>query len=330
MFFMKTTIALILYSDPDSFFRTCTAFWYGFAMHTDILTEKFIFKKTPAAWHPYIKLARMDRPIGVWLLLFPCWWSLVLAHGNLAAMGFYGWWLMLLFGAGAILMRSAGCIINDLWDRKLDAQVERTQTRPLPAGELSVMQALKFLAALLGISFLILLTLPKLCIWLGIFSPLLVISYPLMKRITWWPQLFLGLTFNWGALMGWAAVHEGIGLGAVFLYIGGIFWTLAYDTIYAHQDKEFDLRMGMKSTALLFADRSLHFIRIFYAAAMGCFLFAKLVSDPKLVTLLLALLPAAHLYWQTRAWNMHDPENCLKIFKSSQIVGWLVLGMIII
>lgn len=297
-------------------------------MHTDIKIENLIFTKTPPRWHPYIKLARLDRPIGIWLLLFPCWWSIVMAYGSITYMTFKGWGLMLLFALGAILMRSAGCIINDLWDRELDARVERTQGRPLVTREISVRQAVFFLIALLAASLVILMTLPAFAIRLGLFSVLLVVTYPLMKRITWWPQLFLGLTFNWGALMGWVAVNGTLDFAPVILYVGGIFWTLAYDTIYAHQDKEFDARMGVRSTALLFADQSGKFVNLCYALALLFFLMAKIISNPHIWSLLLILLPAGHLLWQIQTWKMDNPESCLRIFKSNQVFGWLLLLVI--
>lgn len=294
-------------------------------MSSDIETRKLVFRKTPPRLHPYIKLARLDRPIGTWLLLLPGWWSIMLAGNGMAHMGMRELRLMILFGLGALLMRGAGCTVNDLWDRKLDAQVERTKTRPLPAGEVTVPQAFCFLAALLAASFLILIILPPLAIWLGVFSLLLVGSYPLMKRVTWWPQAFLGLTFNWGALMGWAAVTGHLALPPLLLYAGGICWTLAYDTIYAHQDKEDDAMVGIKSTALLFGAKSKPIVAAFFGAALLLIAAAKIAATGIGPGLFLLALPAAHATWQINGWRIDDPANCLKIFRANRDFGLLVL-----
>ena len=288
----------------------------------DINLSHLLFAKTPSDWHPYIKLARLDRPTGTWLLLFPCWWSIVLAEkGIFHTNPLY----LLLFAIGALLMRSAGCIVNDLWDQKFDAAVERTKTRPLVSGEISQKNALAFLGALLGLSFLILLTLGSTAVVLGVLSLTLVGIYPLMKRVTWWPQLFLGFTFNWGALMGWAAVTGGLDAPAFMLYVGGIFWTLAYDTIYARQDMEDDARIGIRSTALLFGDKSPKLVALFMALAILLFLFSKLTSTPSPFIILFLLPVAAHAIWQMRTWDMENPQSCLRVFKSNQAFGWLVL-----
>lgn len=296
-------------------------------MATDIQTDRLVFRIIPPRFHPYVKLARLDRPIGTWLLLFPCWWSIALAGGGFANMGGREWSLMLRFALGAVLMRGAGCVVNDLWDRNLDAQVERTKVRPLPAGEVTPRQALQFLALLLGLSFLILISLNAAAIWLGILSLLLVGSYPLMKRITWWPQLFLGFTFNWGALMGWAAVRGKVELPALCLYIAGIFWTLAYDTIYAHQDKEDDATVGIKSTALLWGDNSDWFVGICLMIAIVLMALTKFFAAYSPYTLVLLVLVLAQGVWQLMNWDMQNPENCLRIFKSNAFFGWLVLAM---
>jgi 4-hydroxybenzoate polyprenyltransferase len=219
---------------------------------------------------------------------------------------------------------------NDLWDRKLDAKVERTKIRPLASGEITVAEAAKLLIALLGASLLVLLMLPPLAILLGFASMLLVVFYPAMKRITWLPQLFLGLTFNWGALMGWAAVTGQLSLPAFMLYMGGILWTLGYDTIYAHQDKEDDMLIGVKSTALLLGRKSHIYVAFFYAGALSFLLAAKYAAAPHALTPLLAVFPAAHMIWQIRAWDMDDPRSCLQIFRSNHVFGWLALLMLAI
>ena len=299
-------------------------------MPSDINPVHIIFKKVPANWHPYIKLSRLDRPIGIWLLLFPCWWSIILSTGGMANFSLEMLKNMALFAAGAFLMRAAGCIINDLWDRKLDAQVERTKTRPLAlaSGEISVFQALLFLTILLFLSLMILIMLPRLTILLGIFSLFLVIIYPKMKKLTWWPQLFLGFVFNWGILMGWATMTGELSWECLLLYIGGIFWTLGYDTIYSHQDKEDDALAGIKSTALLFEEKSKIYISIFYSLSLFFLITAKYAVSGSLLTPLLTTLMVIQIFWQIKAWDINSPKSCLRIFKSNQVYGWLTLLML--
>lgn len=288
-------------------------------MQTDIQTQHAVFRMAPASWHPYLKLARLDRPIGTWLLLLPGLWSLTLAAGGFRDINLYH---VALFCVGALLMRGAGCVVNDLWDRKIDAAVARTRTRPLASGEITPRQALIFLAGLLSASFVILLQFNLFTIILGVLSLALVAAYPLMKRITWWPQLFLGFTFNWGALMGWSATTGGLDAPALLLYAGGIFWTLAYDTIYAHQDKEDDALIGVRSTALLFGGRSKAFVAGFFALALAFFAGAAALAG---LSPFLILLPALHAAWQVRRWDIDDPANCLLLFKSNRTFGILLL-----
>jgi 4-hydroxybenzoate polyprenyltransferase len=298
-------------------------------MATDIQTDKLVFRITPPRLHPYVKLARLDRPIGTWLLLFPCWWSIVLANkGGMPEMTGDQWWLMLKFAAGAVLMRGAGCVVNDLWDRKLDAQVERTKTRPLASGEIKPLYAILFLEGLLILSLLILLSLNRAAIILGFLSLVLVVTYPLMKRITWWPQLFLGFTFNWGALMGWAAVKGHLELPAIYLYVAGIFWTLAYDTIYAHQDKEDDATVGIRSTALLWGDKSLKCVAGCLALCLFLLAVIKFCTAYSPFSILLMMPVIGQAGWQVFFWNMKSPESCLEIFKSNALFGFLVMVML--
>lgn len=292
---------------------------------TDIQNEHFLFKTMPKSWHPYLMLARLDRPIGTWLLLLPCWWSLTLASGGLFHLPATGWLYALLFALGALIMRGAGCVINDLWDRKLDAAVARTQSRPLASGAVTPKQALLFLASLLFAGLIILLQFNIPTIILAICSLALVIAYPLMKRITWWPQLFLGFTFNWGALVGWSAVTGSISLPALLLYIGGIFWTLSYDTIYAHQDKEDDALVGIKSTARLFADKSKKWVGSFFILALAFFTVAKLLAAGFTPALGLMILPAAHAAWQMKNWDMDNHRSSLGMFKANRDFGLLLL-----
>ncbi len=297
-------------------------------MFSDIELSKLIFTKTPQRFHPYIKISRLDRPIGIWLLLFPCWWSILLARDGLLNMGLREWWLVFLFALGAVLMRAAGCIINDLWDQKIDQAVERTRIRPLASGEMTQKQALRFLAGLLAVSFLILLCLSSTAIILGLISIIPVVVYPLMKRVTWWPQAFLGLTFNWGALMGYAAVNHHVGAGAILLYLGGIFWTLGYDTIYACQDKEDDAMVGIKSTALLFSTEAPRYVRFFFSAAIMLFVVAKYTASPSILTPMLLLPVGYYTYRTLKKWDMNNPASCLATFKAQHVLGWLVLAML--
>lgn len=294
-------------------------------MATDIQKTHFLFRTTPKTWHPYLMLARLDRPIGTWLLLLPCWWSLVLASGGLHNLGQNGAVQAALFAVGALIMRGAGCVINDLWDRKLDAAVARTQSRPLASGTVSITQALLFLTSLLLAGLLVLLQFNITTIWVAICAMVLVVAYPMMKRITWWPQLFLGFTFNWGAWVGWTAVTGDASITAGFVYLGGIFWTLSYDTIYAHQDKEDDALVGIKSTARLFAQHSKKWVSGFLFLALLFFTFAKIMSGGINLAVALLLLPATHALWQIRTWDMDNHRSSLALFKSNRDFGLLLL-----
>lgn len=273
----------------------------------------------PAPWRPYAKLARLDRPIGTWLLLFPCWWGLALA-GSLDV-GLY-----VLFAIGALAMRGAGCTVNDMMDREFDRQVARTALRPLASGEISMMQASLFLAAQCFIGLAVLLALNNTAIALGLASTLLVAVYPLMKRITHWPQFVLGLAFNWGALMGWTAARGTLDWPALLLYCAGILWTLGYDTIYAHQDKDDDTRIGVKSTALRFGAATGRWLGFFYAGTVVLLAAAILAAGGGGgLALGVGLLAGAHFLWQLVWLRIDDPSQCLLLFRANRFVGWLVL-----
>jgi 4-hydroxybenzoate polyprenyltransferase len=300
---------------------------YAHRAGSDIAADSWILRLSPAPLRPYLKLARADRPIGTWLLLFPCWWSLALAAA--ANSRWPDWYLMTLFALGALIMRAAGCTINDMADRDIDARVARTATRPLASGQLSLLQAAVFLALLLAAGLAILLQLNGFAVALGASSLLLVAAYPFMKRITYWPQAWLGLTFNWGALLGWAAVEGTLALPAILLYLGGIAWTLGYDTIYAHQDKEDDALVGVKSTALRFGTASKTWISLFYALAALLFLAAGLTAGLAWPYLVGVLLVALQLGWQVRSLDIADPGLCLRLFKSNRFTGWLLLAGIL-
>ncbi|MEZ5814560.1 MAG: 4-hydroxybenzoate octaprenyltransferase [Alphaproteobacteria bacterium] len=296
-------------------------------MFTDLQKRHWI-EQLPQRFHPYVYLARLDRPIGVWLLLLPGWWGLMLASSQLSGLSFRIFFLFVLFALGAVVMRAAGCVINDLWDRRLDAQVERTCMRPLASGTVSVVQAIVFLAVLLCTGFCILILMNGVTILLGLLSLPLIAIYPFMKRITFWPQAVLGLVFNFGALMGWSAVMGGLSMQALFLYVGACFWTLGYDTVYAHQDKEDDALIGVKSTALKFGVDSKKWVSGFYAGMLVCLALAFALSSVNLLALPGLALVAAHLFWQIGRWDIDDPASCLKVFRSNRDLGLLVLAVI--
>ena len=274
--------------------------------------------RLPQGWRPFATLARWDRPIGTWLLLWPCWWAVVLAPGLPDLK------LLALFGIGAVAMRGAGCVINDLADRDLDARVERTRHRPLASGQLSTGQALAFLALQLLVGLLVLLSFNRFTILLGFASMPLVIVYPFMKRITWWPQAVLGLTFNWGALVGWSAVTGDLAAPALVLYLAGFLWTLGYDTIYAHQDKVDDALIGVKSSARRLGAATPRWLWLFYGAALALIGVAGWLADMGPGFYPVLALGGAHLAWQVRTLDLDDARSCLARFRSNREFGWLV------
>ncbi len=292
----------------------------------DLLSGGWIDKYLPLHWRAYAYLMRLDRPIGTWLLLWPTLWGLVFASGGLFEMGVHEWYLTVLFCIGAIMMRGAGCVINDLWDRDLDQHVERTKNRPLASGAISPLQAFIFLAVLLFAGLFILVQLTSTAILLGVCSLMLVVSYPLMKRLTWWPQAFLGVTFNFGILIGWASVTNSVDIPAWLLYAGAIFWTLGYDTIYAHQDQDDDALVGIKSTALKFGSKSPVYVTAFYTIAVLLWMCSGYSAGQPPEFFMLMLLPAAHLFWQVALWDPNHPLSCLKKFQSNKITGYLVFA----
>lgn len=294
------------------------------APHTDIVKRGWL-ELLPPVVRPYAYLARLDRPVGWWLLVLPCWWSVLMAGGGVFALNARDIWLLFLFWAGAVVMRAAGCVVNDLWDRKFDSQSGRASLRPLARGEIDTWRAFVFACALMGVGFLVLVQMSAVAILLGVLAIPLIVVYPLMKRVTWWPQAFLGVTFNLGALMAWGAVTGIIELPALLLYLGGVFWTLGYDTIYAHQDKEDDARIGVKSTALKFGQASRKWVKGFYGAAWTLILLAFLAGGAPVPALCLMLPAAAHLYWQARMWRIDDPASSLLVFRSNRDFGLLVL-----
>src|ERR1700750_2978869 len=268
--------------------------------------------RAPLWSRPYLRLSRFDRPIGSWLLLMPCWWSAALAAGiahDVSQLPL----VIVLFFIGAFVMRGAGCTWNDITDRDLDARVERTRSRPLPAGQVSVTQALVFLAlqALIGLA--VLLQFNRFAIMTGIASLLIVAIYPFMKRITWWPQVVLGLAFSWGALMGFAVVLGRIDAAALWLYAGSISWVIGYDTIYAHQDAEDDALIGIKSTALLFGARTRPALLVFYGLAVALIGVALALAGAGWLAWIGLAAFAMYLVWQTAKLEIGDPALCLRI-----------------
>ena len=291
---------------------------------SDIPRGGWIDRFVPRSVRPYARLARLDRPIGTWLLLFPCWWSIALASP--APLSPATLWLFALFSIGALVMRGAGCTYNDICDRDFDARVERTRDRPLPSGEVSVRQAVAFLASLLLVGLAILGSLNGYAIVVGAASLVLVFTYPLMKRVTFWPQFVLGLTFNWGAFLGWAAVWGELGWAPALLYIGGIFWTLGYDTIYAHQDRRDDVGAGVKSSARALGLGSKPWLMAFYVAAIVVFAAAGHAAGMAWPFYAGLALAAVQLAWQVASVDIDNPKDCLAKFRSNRLFGWLMLG----
>ncbi|QFS84455.1 4-hydroxybenzoate octaprenyltransferase [Roseivivax sp. THAF40] len=293
----------------------------------DAVTGNWVDRRAPARLKPYLRLSRLDRPIGTWLLLLPCWWGLALAGVSSGWFGLYDLWIGLSCGIGAILMRGAGCTWNDITDRDIDGSVARTALRPIPAGDVTVRQALAWAVLQSLVAFGILLTYSTTAIWLGILALLPVAIYPFAKRFTWWPQIFLGLAFNWGALLAWSAHTGALGLPAVLLYAGGMAWTLFYDTIYAHQDKEDDALIGVKSTARLFGDATPRYLAIFLGLTMALLGTAVLLAVPEGATLQLVLClggvlaMGAHLYAQLRQLDLDDNDGLLRLFRSNRNAG---------
>ena len=279
----------------------------------------------PESWRPWLQLARVDRPAGFWLLMWPCWWAVALASP-----GWPDWTLLVLFAAGAVVMRSAGCVVNDIVDRRIDARVERTRLRPLASGAITLPGALVFLGLLLAAGLVVLLQFNHAAIITGIASIGLVVLYPFMKRVTFWPQLFLGLAFNWGILVGWVAVRDTLSPEPLVLYSAAIAWTIGYDTVYAHQDKADDERIGVKSTALAFGESTKALTGLFYGIFVaGVALAAHLTGTGWLFLAVLAIA-AADLARQVITVDLDDPSSCRKAFGANNRIGLLIFAALVL
>ncbi len=299
---------------------------------SDAVSGNWVDTRAPAFARPYLRLSRADRPIGTWLLLIPCWWGLVLAMLWDQSPRWEDAWIAIGCGAGAWLMRGAGCTWNDISDRKYDAQVERTRSRPIPSGQVSVLQAAVWMGLQALIALAILLTFNRAAIALGVLSLLPVAVYPFAKRFTWWPQVFLGLAFNWGALLAWTAHAGALHWPAVILYFAGISWTLFYDTIYAHQDTEDDALIGLKSTARLFGHDTVRWLKYFLVitvACMGMAVIQAVMPNGSILALVLALAgPWAmgwHMAWQLRGFDAQDNAKMLQLFRVNRDTGLIPL-----
>jgi 4-hydroxybenzoate polyprenyltransferase len=294
---------------------------------TDIDQQHWSLRYLPPWMRPYGRLARWDRPIGIWLLLFPCWWSVALAAAphwdNLV-----GW--MALFAVGALAMRGAGCTWNDIVDRKVDAGVERTRDRPLPSGELKLHHALIWMALQLVVGAAILFKFNKFAGGVALSSLLLVAIYPTMKRLTSWPQVVLGLAFNWGALVGYAAITGTLSKATVALYAGGVAWTMVYDTIYAMQDQRDDAVVDVRSTARRFAGAPRRWLALFVVLALSAWALAGYLAPLGLLYDVVLIAIALHFGWQIAWLKPDDQANCLAKFKANAQVGWLMLIGIIV
>jgi len=298
----------------------------------DAVTGNWVDTLAPEWSRPYLRLSRADRPIGTWLLLIPCWWGLSLAMIHDQSARWEDAWIALGCAIGAWLMRGAGCTWNDISDRDFDGQVERTRSRPIPAGQVSVRGAVIWMCLQALIAFGILLTFNTAAIALGVLALLPVAVYPFAKRFTWWPQVFLGLAFNWGALLAWTAHTGQLEAPAVVLYLAGIAWTLFYDTIYAHQDTEDDALIGIKSTARLFGENTAPWLRRFLMATVGLMGIAVIfaaIDDASILALVLALggpwAMGWHMAWQLRGLDIDDPAKCLQLFRANRDTGMIPL-----
>ncbi|MBZ8133469.1 4-hydroxybenzoate octaprenyltransferase [Afifella sp. IM 167] len=291
----------------------------------DSVARHWLDRYAPDWLKPYGRLARWDRPIGWWLLLWPCWWSAALASVQ-AEGAFPNIWHMILFLIGAVAMRGAGCTYNDLVDQDIDAKVARTRARPIPSGAVSWQQALLFLFLQCLVGLLVLVQFNAFTIMLGFASLVFVAIYPFMKRVTHWPQIVLGISFSWGALVGWSAVFGSLAVAPVLLYLGAISWTMAYDTIYAHQDKEDDALIGIGSTAQVFGEFTRPALAGFFALTILLMAIAFVLVDASVIAFIGLLAAAGHFAWQVLTLDIDDADNCLTRFRSNRDAGTIIFA----
>jgi len=293
----------------------------------DAVAGSWVYRQAPEMIRPYLKLSRMDRPVGTWLLLWPCLWSTALAATG--GLSFDHYYLMALFAIGALVMRGAGCTYNDIVDKDFDAAVERTRSRPIPAGEVSLKKAWVFLFLQCLVGLVVLIQLNWVAVAVGLGSLVLVTAYPFMKRITYWPQAWLGLTFNWGALVGWVAVTGQMNWAPIVLYVGCLFWTLGYDTIYAHQDREDDALIGVKSSALALGDKTGFGVAIFYALFVFALIGAGVLANQGIIYYIGIAFAVTHLGTQVWRLDINDADLCLRVFRSNISFGWIIFASVI-
>ena len=278
----------------------------------------------------FIELTRLRKPIGYMLLFWPCIWGLTLAYDFNQSLTTY-FKFSLLFLCGSVLMRSAGCIVNDIADRNYDAKVERTKNRPIASGKISVLRASIYSLVLCGLAFLVLINFNMFTILMALISMPLAFTYPLMKRLTYWPQLFLGITFNYGLVLAWISITNEISLIPILFYIGAIFWTLGYDTIYGFQDIKDDEIIGVKSTSIKFKNDPKKFLYVCYFLFIISIFIVGILMKFGIIYFLFSLIPFLHLYFfQIKKLNFNSPENCLSKFKSNNFLGLLILINILI
>ena len=271
----------------------------------------------------FIRLTRLDKPIGYMLLFWPCLWGLTIAYNFENNFNLYFFYLILFF-LGSVLMRSAGCIVNDIVDRNYDKKVLRTKNRPIASGKISVIQGFFYVSLLCFLALIVLLQFNKLTIFLALASMPLAFTYPYMKRLTYWPQLFLGITFNYGLLLGWISIEENLSLTPIIFYIGAIFWTLGYDTIYGYQDIKDDEIIGVKSTSIKFKNKPKKFLLLCYVITLISIISIGITMNFNNFYFLFLILPGMHLFFQIKILNIKDDNTCLKIFKSNNMLGLII------
>ncbi|MFV0408590.1 MAG: 4-hydroxybenzoate octaprenyltransferase [Paracoccus sp. (in: a-proteobacteria)] len=293
----------------------------------DAANGNWVDNDAPLTWRPWLRLSRLDRPIGTWLLLLPCWWGV-----GLAMMAdrprWFDLWIVIACTIGAAVMRGTGCTWNDITDRDIDGAVDRTRNRPIPSGQVTLRGAYLWLALQLLIGLAVLLTLGGAAIWLGILSLLPVAVYPFAKRFTWWPQVFLGIAFNWGVMLAYAAHRGGLDLAPIIAWLGGIAWTVFYDTIYAHQDAEDDALIGVKSTARLFGTQSRRWLAGFAILSTALLAVAISATGAGGLSWLIAMAGlagfGAHLLWQLNRFDLHNNQVQLTLFRSNRDAGLIL------